>query len=87
MTATVQKQNDSYVIRIPIYLVERFIIEESEEVYVHEEVDKIVIQKSPQLTISNDNNRRTIEELFEGYDGEYETFSIDWGKPVGKEIW
>ena len=39
--------------------------------------------------------KMTIEELFEGFDGEYEPpvdwplqgSEIDWGEPVGKEAW
>lgn len=34
-----------------------------------------------------EKNYKTIEELFAGFDGEYEPVEIDWGKPVGKEIW
>jgi len=30
--------------------------------------------------------RKTIEELFEGYEGDYEYEEIDWGEPVGAEI-
>ena len=29
----------------------------------------------------------SIEELFADFDSEYEMIEIDWGKPVGKEIW
>jgi antitoxin component of MazEF toxin-antitoxin module len=29
----------------------------------------------------------TIEELFADFDGEYESVDIDWGKPVGDEVW
>ena len=38
-------------------------------------------------TLANDTTRPTISELFEEYDGEYEPVLIDWGVPVGKEIW
>jgi hypothetical protein len=31
--------------------------------------------------------RNSIEELFEGFDGDYEQVEIDWGKPQGNEIW
>ncbi|MDR0947497.1 MAG: hypothetical protein LBM87_07145 [Ruminococcus sp.] len=29
----------------------------------------------------------TIEELFEGFEGDYEPVEIDWGKPQGNELW
>ena len=30
---------------------------------------------------------KNIKELFEEYDGKYEAVNIDWGEPVGDEIW
>ena len=40
-----------------------------------------VILHSPKKTAS------CIEDLFADFDGEYEAIEIDWGKPMGKEIW
>ena len=31
--------------------------------------------------------RKSIEERFKGYNGDYKPAEIDWGAPVGKEIW
>jgi len=31
--------------------------------------------------------RKSIEERFKGYSGDYKPTEIDWGAPVGKEIW
>ena len=36
------------------------------------------IKKSP---------RKSIEERFKGYTGNYRPAEIDWGAPVGREIW
>jgi antitoxin MazE len=30
---------------------------------------------------------KTIQERFAGYTGDYKAEEIDWGKPVGDEIW
>lgn len=30
---------------------------------------------------------RSLDELFEGFDGVYTTEEIDWGEPVGEEVW
>ena len=87
LTTTIRKQDDNYFIRLPAYFVERFKIIENEEVYLLEEFNKIVIQKTRPLTVANDNNRKTIEELFADYDDDYEPFSIEWGRPKGREIW
>jgi len=34
---------------------------------------------------SNVKKERTLDELFEGYDGDYEPIEVDWGPPQGKE--
>lgn len=31
--------------------------------------------------------RTTIGELFEGYAGDYRPHELEWGEPVGKEVW
>ena len=31
--------------------------------------------------------RKNIKERFAGFNGEYPKTEIDWGNPVGKEIW
>lgn len=32
-----------------------------------------------------DKKHKTIDDLFEGYEGDYTPEEIDWGEPVGKE--
>jgi antitoxin MazE len=44
------------------------------------EEEKIIIQKEKRPY-------KSIEELFEGFTGEYEPVNVNWGKPVGNEIW
>jgi antitoxin MazE len=39
------------------------------------------------MTSTDTNPYKSIQELFEGFDGEYEPVEIDWGKPVGDEVW
>jgi antitoxin MazE len=43
------------------------------------ENDKIIIEKA--------EKRKNIKELFAGYHGEYTHIEIDWGEPVGEEVW
>lgn len=31
--------------------------------------------------------RLSLDELFEGFEGEYTTKEVDWGDPVGDEVW
>lgn len=36
---------------------------------------------------SNSDHKNSLEVYFEDYDQEYSSEKIDWGKPVGNEIW
>jgi len=68
-------------------IIKHFKVKESEVVEVFEEYGRIVIQKAETTTHATDPMRKTISELFEGYEDECEPVFIDWGVPVGKEIW
>ena len=87
MTATIQRLDDSYIVRLPIKVVERIKMNENDIVQILEEYGKIIIQKPQPLTIANDTTRKSIDELFAGYEDEYEPIPIDWGTPVGDEVW
>ena len=56
-------------------------------IYRNEENPKRTVRHSTAKIIENKKTHKSIEELFEGFEGEYEPIEIDWGKPVGKEIW
>jgi antitoxin MazE len=51
-------------------------------VEVDDENDRIIISR-----IKTPRKYPTIEELFANFDGEYEAIDIDWGAPVGEEVW
>ena len=72
MTATVQRIDNNYIVALPANIMERIKIKESEVVQILEEYGRIIIQKLERPTIANDVTRKTIDEMFEGYDGEYE---------------
>lgn len=78
--ATIQKWGNSQGIRIPRYILDaaQFDFDETVEIDVID--GKIVIKKMAE-------RRKTIKELFDGFDGEYKETEIDWGKPVGNEVW
>ena len=46
-----------------------------------------VVMENDQIIIKQKEPRKNIEDLFANFDGEYKPIDIDWGKPVGKEIW
>lgn len=79
MKTTLQKWGNSQGIRIPKYILDSVNWKENEQVVLNAEEGKLIIEKC--------HRRKSIEELFDGYDGEYKPVDIDWGKPVGKEIW
>ena len=87
MVATIQRINDNYIVRFPASIIENLKIKENEVMQVFEEYGRIIIQKPYMTTLANDTTRTTINELFEDYNDEYESIPIDWGTPVGKEIW
>ena len=81
MTTTIQKWGNSQGIRLPKYILEAINWNEDEKLDIKTENGKIVIEKTAQ------RERKNIKELFANFDGEYKPTDIDWGEPVGKEIW
>ena len=78
MTTEVLRMNDSYLVRLPAIILDRVKVKENEEVQIFEESGRIVIQKTKPFTIANDTTRKTIDELFENFDGEYEPVEMGW---------
>lgn len=81
MTTTIQKWGNSQGVRLPKYLLEAIKWQENEELDIKVEDGKIIIEKAKK------SERKNIKELFADFDGQYTPDQIDWGKPVGKEIW
>ena len=81
MTTKIQKWGNSQGIRIPKFILESLNISDNETLELITENNTLVIKKVKQ------EEMMTIEKLFENYKDEYKTIDIDWGKPVGKEIW
>ena len=87
MTATIKRVDDYYIINMPASIFNNLNFKENEPVQVFEECGKIIIQKTENITLITDTPRKNIAELFEDYEDEYEPVLIDWGAPVGREIW
>lgn len=81
MTTTIQKWGNSQGIRLSKSLLDSIKWQENEEINIKTENNKIIIEKVIKA------QKKNIKELFENYDGNYIPTKIDWGKPVGKEIW
>lgn len=78
-TTNLQKWGNSQGIRIPKLIIDAVNWKDNEELTLDVRDDELVIRKAQE--------RKSIEELFKDFDGEYTAEEIDWGKPVGKELW
>ena len=78
VTVKIQKWGNSQGIRIPKNIIDILDWDDNEVVEMSAQGGNLIIKP---------HKRKTIEELFANYDGTYEKESIDWGDPVGKEIW
>lgn len=82
MLTTIKKWGNSQGVRLPLDVLKEAEIDKDSIVNISAQGNRIVITKAePQ------RKRQNIMELFEGYAGEYEPTEIDWGEPVGKEVW
>lgn len=79
MLATLQKWGNSQGVRIPKSLIDSLHWNNDEKLSIVADNNKIIIEPV--------QKRKNITELFEGYDEVYTPEKIDWGQPVGKEIW
>ncbi len=82
LTTSISKWGNGQGIRIPKNILEFLKWTESEKVEIIAENDGIKIKK-----ITVHEKRKNIKELFEYFNEIYKKENIDWGEPVGKEIW
>ena len=82
MTTRIVKWGNSQGIRLPKTLLALLRISDNDAVEVEAEMDKIIIKKAAAAP-----KHKTIEELFAGYNGDYVPDEMDWGSPVGREVW
>lgn len=80
MHTTIVKWGNSRGVRLPKALLESVNLSESDPVEIVTDGDKIIIEKTKE-------EKCGIEALFEGYEGSSDVKEIDWGKPVGGEVW
>ena len=82
-TMRVNKWGNSLGIRFPNEFVDAVGIREKTLVEIVVDGEKLIIGK-----IKDDNPRVTIQELFEKYPADFiNDEEIDWGNPVGGEVW
>ncbi|MDR1966108.1 MAG: AbrB/MazE/SpoVT family DNA-binding domain-containing protein [Synergistaceae bacterium] len=79
MITAVTKWGNSQGVRIPRDILDIANISNGDSVEITAEKNSIIIRKH--------HRRKSIQELFEGFDGVYVSEEVDWGSPVGDEIW
>ena len=80
MTATIKRWGNSAAVRIPRNILSQASLEEGADV-------EIVSSHEGEITLRAIRKRKSIQELFADYNGEfYQTGEIDWGEPQGDEI-
>lgn len=82
MAINIQKWGNSQGIRIPKYVLDALNWSGTEQVEIIPNDDEIVIKK-----VNPAKERKTINELFAEFDGDYTPEAITWGEPAGKEVW
>ncbi|MCL2081535.1 MAG: AbrB/MazE/SpoVT family DNA-binding domain-containing protein [Oscillospiraceae bacterium] len=83
MVTTIQKWGNSQAVRLPKAILETVLLQENDTVEITAENDTIIIKK----TARKRRAKKSLEERFENYTGDYKCTEYDWGKPVGREIW
>lgn len=80
MQSNVVKWGNSNAVRIPKPVLEAVHLKENDRVEIIAQDDRIIIKKS-------EPRKKRLEILMEGYDGDYVFEEVDWGEPVGNEVW
>jgi antitoxin MazE len=82
MRSTIAKWGNSQGVRLPKQLLDSVNLSSNDIVDIVAQDGNIVIKKA-----AGRKPYKTIQERFEGFEGEYQPISVNWGKPVGEEIW
>ena len=80
MSTSIAKWGNGQGIRIPKGILERLQWKSGQKVNLIVENDELKIR-------AVQNERKSIQELFEGYEENYQCQEFDWGEPEGKEVW
>ena len=94
MTTTIQKWGNSQAVRLPRPILEASLFHENDQVEITAENNLIIIKKATHKRRAT----RSITERLEAFyqkpideildnDSLYDPSEIDWGNPVGDEVW
>jgi len=80
MTTNIQKWGNSQGLRIPKILLDTLNWTEGQPIEIVLKEDEIVLKSAKA-------KKKSIQELFADYQGDYQLSEMDWGEPEGKEVW
>jgi len=82
MQTSIVKWGNSRGIRLPKHLLASANLTDSDVVEITAKDDSLIIKK-----MHIERQYKTIQDRFANFNEDYESVDINWGKPVGKEIW
>jgi antitoxin MazE len=94
MVGVIQKWGNSHAIRLPKTILELALLKENDCVQIIAEENQIIIKKAEPATFKPLN--QYLEEYFnkdietilkEAEESDEDSEEIDWGEPMGREIW
>jgi antitoxin MazE len=80
MSVTLHRWGNSVGLRLPKPLLERLGLKEGSEVDIRIEGNRLVVEPTRR-------RRYTMAELLEGMTPDNRPEEVDWGPPVGREVW
>jgi antitoxin MazE len=83
MTTTIQKWGNSHGVRLSKSILDSLLLQENDSVEVTAQDDTIVIKRATRKRRA----KKSLEERFEDYSGDYRCADYNWGEPVGNEVW
>ena len=91
---TIQKWGNSQAVRLPKAILESVSLEENDKVEITADSEVITIKKAPRRRRAKKSLETRLEEFYQkpiedilADDNLYTPVEVDWGKPVGKEVW
>ena len=83
MYTNIQKWGNSQAVRLPKNILEAISLKENDRVEIVASGGDIIIKK----TARSRRAKKSLEERFQNYTGDYKCAEFEWGNPVGKEVW
>jgi antitoxin MazE len=80
MSITLHRWGNSVGLRLPKPMLEQLGLAEGSQVDVKVEGDRLVIER-------HRSERLTLQDVLKGFTPEDRQGEVDWGPPVGKEVW